>query len=42
MLEHVTLAFVVFIIYLVAAMWGMFLGKVIYDRCFAETGSWEY
>lgn len=39
MLENVSLAFVVLIIYLVAAMWGMFIGKLIYDQCLAENRS---
>lgn len=42
MLEYVSLTFVVLIIYLVAGMWGMFVGKLIYDQCFSEARSWEY
>lgn len=37
MLELVSLVFVVLVIYLVADMWGMFIGKVIYDQCLTET-----
>ena len=42
MLEYVSLTFVVLIIYLVASMWGMFVGKLIYDQWFSEPRSWKY
>jgi len=42
MLEYVSLTFVVLIIYLVASMWGMFVGKLIYDQWFSEARSWKY
>lgn len=42
MLEYVSLTLVVLIIYLVAGMWGMFVGKLIYDQCFSEARIWEY
>ena len=35
MLEQASLAVIVLVIYLVAGMWGIFLGKVIFDQYFA-------
>ena len=37
MVEHVTLVLGVLIVYLVASMWGIFIGECIYDHCISDS-----